>query len=629
MLQDIRKSSQGTIAKIIVGLIAVTFALFGVESIVGGMAGEPEVATVNGEGIAESAYLRALEGKRRQILAQMGANADPDLIDDALLKKSVLDGLVEQSILKQDAVEKDLYVSDQAIDRYIADIDSFKIDGVFSNERLQSLLRSAGLTLQDYRDSLRTEFMIAQPRSALIASSFLLEGERNEIIAIDRQQRSFGALEVSKSDYLDSVVVSDEEVVADYEANKEGFVKPESVDVSFVEIKHADLLTDVTVTEDELRQMYESEKIEYQGEEERAASHILIAIDDETNEEQALAKVNDIAQQLSEGAEFAGLAKEHSDDEGSATQGGSLGAAAKGVYVSEFEDALFSLEEGKISEPVKTEFGYHLIRLDEVVSGGVPPFEELQERLRVRLKDQKADQAYAELAEQLADISYASPDLIEPSEELSLALGKLASVSSETLDPVFSNPKVQRVLFSDDLVKEGNNSELIELSDGHGVVFRVEQYNAPGIKVFDEVAESIREQLVNDKAVDFAASVGQAFIARVSSGEDPVIVAQDMGLDWSQYDSVERNSRDLSPELMAKVFAMKATAEDEKPVLGFESLVGNYFVARLVGVSEGDAQALTEVEQKSIVRVLGESLGAQDYGNYQTSIKTAAVVEEF
>lgn len=628
MLQDIRKSSQGTAAKIIVGVIIATFALFGVESIVGSMAGEPEVAAVNGEGVTESSYQRALEMRRRQILAQMGANADPDLIDDALIKEVVLEGLIEQEVLQQDALAKDLYVSDQAIDRYIANIDQFKVDGVFSNDRLQALLRSAGLTLQGYRDSLRTEFMIAQPRSALLASSFYLPQESAELVAIDRQQRSFGSLTIAQADYLAEVNADDSELSEFFDQNQGRYMRDQSVDVAYVEIKHDDLLADIEVSDDELQQLYETEKVEFQSEEERDASHILIAIDDDTTQEQALEKVTALAAQLASGSDFAELAKANSDDEGSASQGGSLGAAAKGVYVSEFEDALFALQEGQVSEPVKTEFGYHLIRLERIVSGNVPAFEELRERLAERLKDQKADQAFAELAEQLSDISYASPDLVEPADELSLQVQNVAAVTASSGHSIFSSPKVQRVLFADELVKEGNNSELIEIAEGHAIVFRVENYNEAGVKALDEVKEDVRTAVLADKASALAESQGKAFTARVSAGEQAAKVAEDMGLNWQRHEGVERNNRELNAELLAKVFALKVDA-GEASVAGFVSSQGDYIAAQLVSVEPGKFDSLNAAEQKQITQVLGENVGAIEYRNYQEVAQAHAEIERF
>ena len=209
MLQDMRKSAQGTVAKIVVGFIIVIFALFGVESIVGSIGGEPEVASVNGEGITESKFTRALEGKRRQILSQMGERVDPDLIDEGLLRSSVLEGMIQEEILRQDAEDKGLFVSGDAVDSYIRDIEQFKVDGKFNGERLQVILRNAGLTLNGYRDSLSSQFVLSQSRSALIASAFVLESERNEIIELDRSL-------LNRKDYL---VDEEGEVLTDSAGN--------------------------------------------------------------------------------------------------------------------------------------------------------------------------------------------------------------------------------------------------------------------------------------------------------------------------------------------------------------------------------------------------------------------------
>ena len=628
MLQDIRKSSQGITAKIVIGLIITTFALFGVDSIVGSIGSGPEVAEVNGEGIPESTYARALDVKKRQVLMQMGEFADPDLINEALLGESVLDGLIEQEVLTQDANEKDLFVPGAAIDRYISNIDQFKDQGVFSNDRMHSVLRGAGLTLKSYRDSLRTEFSITQPRSALIASSFILPSELSEVVALDRQARSFGFLAVSRSSYLESVVVSDEEVNSYYSENKTDFKKPQSVDVSFIEISQSDLLSDVSVTDEEVEALYESEREAYASSEERDASHVLIKIDDSRSEAEALAAIKSVESRLVAGEEFAALAKELSDDEGSASSGGSLGAAARGVYVADFEDALFALKEGQVSPPVKTEFGYHLIRLDRIIDSGIPALAELEEKLKQRLINEKVVQAYADLAERLADISYASSGLEEPSEELGLEIKQLVGVSVESRDRVFSSPKVQRQLFAEELLNDGVNSDLVEYEDGSSVVFRIDAFYEEGIKPFDEVAEIIRQKLVEDKAAEFAASVGQAFAARVAAGEEAVVVAEDMGFTWVLYEDLERNSADVDAEVLSKVFSMKLDGSVASSVLGFGSNSGDFNVVQLMAVKPGDTTSLTEQEAWSVSKVLSESLGGVDYRSYRSVVQRKATIEK-
>lgn len=623
MLQDLRKSTQGTTAKIVVGLIAVTFALFGVESIVGGIGGEPEVAVVNGEDIVESEYMRALESKRRQILAQMGELADPDLIDDGFLQASVMDGLVAEKILMQDAVAKGLYISDGTIDNYIRSIEHFKVDGAFSNDRMQMLLRNAGLTLTGYRESLRKEFMIAQPRTALIVSSFVLPVERQEIIALDRQTRSFGSLVVSKADYFDSIVVSDDAVRSYYDANQQDFVKPESLDISYIELNKNDFLDSVELTDEELMRLYETEKQAFEGEEQRSAAHILLQINDDRSEEQAKTEIEALHQQLKAGAEFSELAKQHSEDEGSTSEGGQLGMAARGVYVADFEDALFALELDQVSQPVKTEFGYHLIKLEGIEESGAPSFEEVRASLSERLKAQKANESYAALAEQLADISYAAEGLEEPSEELGLELKQLLGVSKETQDPIFSNLKLQRKLFNEELIDGQNNSELIEPDEGHGLVFHIDNVHPEGVRSFDEVELQVRTLLEDKKATEFAESVGQAFVARVEAGEKPEQVAQDMGLTWMENDSVARNNVEFDRELLDKVFSADKEADR---VFGFTSAVGNFTAVVLINVESGVGDELSATELSSIDKLIGNGYGAVNYRHYQQVLESRAEV---
>jgi len=627
MLQNMRKSAQGTVAKIVVGFIIVVFSLFGVESIVGSLGGEPEVASVNGEGITESNFIRALEGKRRQILSQMGERVDPDLIDEGLLRSSVLEGMIQEEILKQDADGKGLFVSADAVDSYIRGVEQFKVEGVFNGERLQMILRNAGLTLNGYRESLRSQFVLSQSRTALIASAFVLKDERDEIIELDRQARSFGVTTVLQADYLDAITVSKDEISAYYQENKASYKKPKNVDVSFVEIKRADLSKGVIVSDEDLRKLYASEKAEFEGGEERQAAHILIKIDENTQDEQALEKITAIEARLKAGEAFSVLATELSEDEGSAKEGGDLGRSERGVYVSDFEDALFDLQEGETTAPVKTEFGYHLIKLLAVVQGEIPSFEEMSESLSTRLRDQQVTQLYAEQTESLADLSYAAADLSEPADELDLDIKQLAGVSVQSSHEVFSNVKVQRMLFNDDLVKDQNNSEIIEIDDGYSVVFRIDALHEESVLALEDVKSQVENVLKAKKTTEFAESVGSAFVARVKAGEEPKAVSEDMGLSWEEHSDVKRNSIQIDRELVTKVFTLSKSETNSENIVGFSVVGGDYSVVILRGIKEGDPKETSSLEVQSISTMLGDSLGASDYRNYQDVMVRKAQIE--
>ncbi|MFT6264421.1 MAG: peptidyl-prolyl cis-trans isomerase D [Oleiphilaceae bacterium] len=624
MLQDMRKSAQGTVAKIVVGFIIVIFALFGAESIVGSIGGEPEVASVNGEGITESNFMRALEGKRRQILAQMGERVDPDLIDESLLRSSVLEGMIQEEILKQDAYDKGLFVSSVAVDSYIRGVEQFQVDGIFDGERLQVILRNAGLTLNGYRESLRSQFVLNQSRSALIASAFVLKDERNEIIQLDRQERSFGITTVLKSDYLDAITVSDNEINAYYEENKASYKKPKNVEVSFVEIKRADLGKSIEISDEELRKVYDSEKAEFEGDEERQAAHILIKIDENTTDEQALEKITAIELRLKAGEAFSVLAAELSEDEGSAEEGGDLGLSGRGVYVSDFEDALFGLKEGEMTTSVKTEFGYHLIKLLAVVDAEIPSFEEMSASLSERLINQQVAQLYAEKTESLADLSYASADLTEPADELGLDIKQLVGVSAQSSHKVFSNVKVQRVLFSDELVKDQNNSEIIEIDDGYSIVFRINALHEESVLALEDVQSRVVDVLKTNKMTEFAKSVGSAFVARVQAGEEPKAIAKDMDLSWQEHVGVKRDDIKVARELVTKVFSLSKSNTD---AVGFSAANGDYSVVILRDIKAGDPTETSSLEVQSISNMLGDGFGASDYRNYQDVMVRKAEIE--
>lgn len=627
MLQDIRKSSQGTAAKMVVGLIVVVFALFGVESIVGGIGGDPEAATVNGQEISQLKFLRAVEGKRRQILAQMGDKADPDLIDEAALRSSVLEGMINEQVLVQDSDAKGLFVSEMAIDNYIRGIEQFQVDGQFNNERMQSLLRNAGLTLQSYRDSLKSQFILGQARSGLIASAFVLDAERDAIIALDRQTRTFGMATVFKSDYLNSIVVTDEEVSEFYAQHKDDYKKPENVEVSYIVLDRAVLEEGIDLDPAKLKKLYENEKQDFIGEEQRAASHILVKIDDEASDEQALEKINDIQKQLQSGESFESLAKEYSDDEGSAQSGGSLGLSPRGVYVSDFENALFSLSVGAVSAPIKTEFGYHLIRLDQIEANEVPSFDDMKDMLEARLLKQEADELYAQLTERMSDITYSSPDLNEAAEALGLEVKTLVGVSVDTKHELFSNRKIQKSLFSKELVVEKHNSELIEVADGKAVVFRVEGYHKESILPLERVATKVRDYLKVGKASEFARSVGESFVERVKSGEDAEKVSENMGLNWKVYSDIRRDNIMLDRELITKTFTLSKDSVGEDGWLGLDMSGGDYSVVQLIKVTDGDSSSVNSLEKSSISNMIGDTFGAGDYQAYQQVAIDSADIE--
>lgn len=621
MLQDIRDNAQSTVAKVIVGLIVLTFALFGVDSIVGGFGGDPEVAVVNGNDIKEIEFLRAVDIKKRQILNQMGENADPNLIDDQLLKQSVLEGLIDQEILLQDAVDLGIYISDQSIDGLITGINQFQVDGQFNNDLFLASIRNFGMTTKTFKESIKKEVLISQPRNAIVSTSFILDDEFNRVIAIDRQTRNYSLAKFEQSDYIDQVSVEEDEIVSFYDQNRADFSTEESVDVEYLQLDKNSLLEKVSVSEEELVKLFEQEMEDYEAAEERSSSHILIEINDQVSDAQAKQKAEELRAKIESGESFEALAKEHSDDIGSASQGGSLGYAAKGAYLPEFDDALFALTKGAVSQPVLTEYGYHIIKLQDVQVQPIPTFEEMRFSLEADTKAEKVETLYVELSEQLADLSYASSDLSEPSEELGLVISSQKKVTANSNEGIFSNARVQQSLFSSDVLKDGNNSEIIEISADSVVVVRVATHYPASQKPLDVVRDEIVAKLKSQKATEKAKEAATEVMVALESGEEG-------GVAWETFTDVKRNDFEKSPELIKLVFSMPNPSGTNQNVLSGIGIDGDYYIAKLDVVNVPSVSDLNDLERKTIERVVGSGLGNAEYQVFQTALKAKASVEK-
>ncbi len=618
MLQNIRDNAQGTIAKVIVFLIAVTFALFGVESIVGGFQGEPEVASVNGESITESEFARAVDQRRRQVLSQMGANADPTMIDDALLRQSVLASLIEQQVMLQAAKDKGLVISPALVDQYIRSVPAFQVDGQFNREAYANTLRSVGMPPTEFRKAIEQDLLLQQDREAVRMTSFVMPKEIEQLVQLDRQTRDFSYVSIPADRFADEVSVSEDEIKAFYQANPDNFRLPERVVVEYLELNKSSLVDQVNVSEEALRQRYEQDVAQAQTQEERKASHILIEIGDEQSEQQALAKVQEIQKELQGGAEFGALAEKYSQDVGSANAGGDLGYATEGVFVPEFEEVLFSLKPGEVSEPVKTDFGYHLIKLNDIRAREMPSFEEMKDQLTATLKEEQADALYLDKLEQLADVSYAASDLEEPASQLDLEAKESPVLSRQGSNPgVFSNPRVLQLAFSEDL-REGHNSEVVELGAGRAMVLRLKQYFEPEVQPLAAVQDQIKHTLTAQKALEQASRVGGELLAELQGGATLEQVAEKADLEVRKVEDVRRGHAGISPEVLQKAFSMPQPSSDTeqggKPaVQGFAMADGSFTLIALSEVTPGNLASFKDAERETITDMIRQNEGGREY----------------
>ena len=491
MLQNMRDSAQSWVAKVIVGVIVLIFALTGWESISSFSSNADKAAEVNGEVISKLELEQAVALQRRQLiqqLQQMGNNSfDPSMIDEKFLRTTVLDGLVERSVLIQGAQDAGFKVSDQMIDQLILSTPDFQVNGKFDSDRFDIVIRNMGMpSRMAFRDLVRQQLLITQYRNGYEATAFATPSERKQLADLENQTRDFSVIEVPVGD-ASAVSVSDEEIQEYYASNAQQFMTPEQVVLETLTLSRVGFFDRVDVSEDAIKEIYQREIGNLA--EQRRASHILVEVADKEDEADAKARIDAAAARIAAGEDFAAVAAEVSDDSGSARDGGDLGYVIKGSFDQSFDDALFALETGEVSEPVRTSYGYQLIKLTDLKAPEVPTLESMREQLVQELKSEQVEREFVDASQELANLAHEASDLAEPASALGLEIETLGPVERLGGEGLASNPKVMNAAFSDDVLKKGYNSDLLELDADTVVVVRVKQHLQSEQRPLEEVPQ--------------------------------------------------------------------------------------------------------------------------------------------
>ncbi|MDY6815772.1 MAG: SurA N-terminal domain-containing protein [Pseudomonadota bacterium] len=615
MLQDIRENAQGTIAKIIIGLLIVSLSIWGMDAIIGGFSGEPEVATVNGVDITEREFLRLVQLESQRRLSQMEA-PDPSLLNEDQIRKDVLESLIQESVLTQDAANQGLALSDADIDALITRMPQFQVDGKFNRDRFVATVRNMGMGVGEFREAMRKQYVINQIRAGIVQSGISTRENASLLMQIQNQTRDFRVLTIPASAVADQVDVTDAEITAFYEQNAGSFQQPEQVDATYIALSPGSLADSIEVTDEELQAYYE-ERADDLAREERRASHILI--EDGGNSAEIMATIQE---RLAAGESFAALAEEYSIDTVSAQEGGDLGYAGRGVYDKAFEEALFGLEEGGVSGPVETSFGVHLIKLEDVRRSEVPPLAELEEQLRNELARDKAQKRFAEVRSQLADSAYAADDLAGPAEELGLEVREISGITRDGGPAPFDHAGLVRQLYSDDVLNGGYNTELIDVGDNLSVVARVREHREAQQLPLAEVRDQIRERLVAQETREALAERADAIIASLEQGAPAADIE---ALQWQSYEAQGRNAGGIAPAVMQTAFSLPRPNEGAASY-GSTVSADQAVVVALDAVNAGDVNRDGQ-EFEQLRQFLASLEGQREYTAYQQYLRDQAEIE--
>ena len=617
MLQTIRDKFTGWIAIVFIGLLSMTLVIS-----FGNMDQTPlqddVVITVNGEEITLFEFQEEFSNKLVEFQDLLGDEV-PEVLEQTI-KESAAEDLIIRRLLLDYLSNSGYRVSPEYVAELIRANETFLLGGVFDIENYKAILASQGVTIEQFENDLRLQLEINQLRRGFIETAFITNTEFTKFIELQMQERSGQLLTIDSSRFMDQVEIDPAEVSDYYESNLDLFQSNEEVDVEYLEINIEDVAQQVEFSADDLREYYENNLDRFVTNEERKSSHILIAIDDDTTDEQAVELIEEIQSKL-DTETFEDLAKEYSDDPGSAAVGGDLGWAEPGLFVPEFESALFSMNVGEISAPVKTDFGYHLIRTDDIKTGQQQAFEDIEYELELEYSRLLAEEELFELADQMADLTLQSyNELASVADKMSLELNNLDAFSRTGSSSLHQDPEMVNMLFSPGSIELGENTPLFQIRDSV-IVARAKAHRLPATREFSEVQTDIQSFLMNNRAMTLANEYAEDL-----KTQDSVIFAEIANEDGIQSEDFQilRNSTNFPRGLSDAIFSLHKDLIDQEMIVFSE--LDSVYIAKVSSVNSGDLSFFSDEERSGAKSDLSQQYGSEDLDGLAQSLRDNAEV---
>ncbi|MFQ2764328.1 peptidylprolyl isomerase [Aeromonas caviae] len=628
MLDKLREGAQGKVAKVILGLIILSFALAGVGSYLNGPA-RTAPATVNGNDISAPALENAYRNERARMESQMGEAfnqlaANPDYMKQ--FRRGVLDRLIDQALIDDKARSLGLRVSDEQIKQAIVAMPEFAENGKFSNDRYLQLIRRAGMTPEMFRDSLRQDMVRQQLMGAVLGSEFALKGEAEQLDRLYNQTRDLRLIRLAASAYVDGIEVSDAEVEQFYKTNSARFMNDETVKVDYLLLDAANLGKNIKVTEQDAQDYYDQHQDLFQRPERRQVAHILIPFG--KDEKAAEQKAEAVLAKAKAGDDFAALAKADSSDTFSAKKGGELDWFEKGVMDPAFEKAAFALAKaGDLSAVVKSPFGFHIIKLLGVEPAKTKPFVDVMSDTIARLQSEKAKEQFFAEQQKMADSSFENPDSLDlTAEAMGLQVQSTGYFSQADAPAPLNDPKVLSVAFSEQLRDDNTNSDVIELADGKALVLHIMGHQPKAAKPLAEVKEQVITAIKHDKASEVARGKAQGLLDKLKAGENVQADLTALGLKVDIHTGVSRFAQEMDQNLVTQVFRMPHPTDGKPSVELVTEANGDRVVVALdkVNVIKEPSQMVSLLQGQ-----LGQGKAQADYKSLIDELRKAAKIEYF
>jgi len=614
MLEVIRAHSKGWLAKLILTLITVPFALFGIDAYLKDAGASASVAKVDGATISIQEYRNAMQSLRDRL--QKENPKDIGALDSPEVKQSVLDRLINTRLLNAEVGNNNFKVTNEQLAQFITSLPEFQQGGKFSQEVYDKLLSQNQMTPSQFEKKMRGELLLQQVRDGVPGLAFTSKAVEDAVLNVEHQQREVSVAEIKTADFISQVNVDPSEVQAYYEKHKDKFKVPEQVKLEFVMLSANTLIPKMQTTDEEAKKFYDENASKFQGSEQRHASHILIGAGASASPEakaEAKKKAEQVLAEVKKNpAKFAELAKKYSQDPGSAEKGGDLGTFGRGSMVKPFEDAAFSMKPGEVSGLVQSDFGYHIIKLTEIVGQG-QGFETLKPQIRAELMYQKALVKFSEQAEAFSATVYEQSTSLKPvADSYNIPVQKTEWLSYADGAKFFKSDKLMTLVFTNEVLKDKRNTEAVEVSNNTLVSARVVEYKASAPRSFDEVKGGIADLLKIEKATKLAIDKGAASLASLKSSKEVA------GLDWINPVVVDRkNAQGLTDLTMSNVFKV-----DTKKLPAYAGVTDSQKGYLLIKVSAVQNKLADEESRKTALLDLRTAMASEYSSAYIGTLKS-------
>lgn len=616
VLQSIRDRLTGIIAIFIFAILIIPFAFVGVSSYFTSDAVNA-VAVVNDQEITINEFNTSFQNYRRRMQAQLGAAFDAELFDQAIIRRQYLDQMIDEELMVQVSIDAGLAVDDETLAQQIRNLESFQVDGEFNADVYKAVLAAQGMTPTQLENDVRASMVLNQFPVSIASSAIATGWEVRDYARLADQTRAFKALivpafpedvaepaeepeaeaeaeaEAATVEEVAEEIIEEEAIVAWYEEHKDEYLSQEMVTIELIELNAATLGGSVEPDDDLLMARFEEQKARFVTPESRLASHILIEVDSNApavDIESARQQAEDLAARVAAGEDFAELAKEFSQDAGSAEEGGDLGWIEPGFMVQAFEDGLYELSlERPVSKPVQTGFGWHIIYLRDIRPAEGMTFTEARDLLVREHQTEEDERRFLEQADRMVDIIYEDPTTLEAAaDELGLEVQVIGPFGRQGVDSgVAANMELVNAAFSDLVLAQGVASDPIDLGENHIAVIRLKEHMPEAQLPLEEVREQVVESVRSERAMEAASARAEELLASLAGGADFASLAETSGLELVEAEAATRNDPGIDARLRRQLFLLPVPAE-EGPVQSVVELDRGFAVVQLDGVTDGE-----------------------------------------